>query len=135
MVFWPALNVTTTKKPQRYNPRKSDPYSRLRVPRYQKLFEALFLISFLALYYAVLLERHPERITPLEILLYIWIAAFAYDEFGELRDTGSLFYTADVWNLWDICIVLVAVVFLIVSCLFTSTSLASVMSTLSYSNK
>lgn len=64
----------------------------------------------------MLLERHPERITFLEFLLYIWIAAFAYDEFGELRDTGSLFYTADVWNLWDVCIVLVALIFLIVSC-------------------
>ena len=105
--------MTTTKKPQRYNPHRADPYSRLRVPLYQKVFEALFFASFLALYYAVLLERHPERITPIELLLYVWIAAFAYDEFGELRDSGSLFYAVDVWNLWDACIVLVALIFLI----------------------
>jgi hypothetical protein len=97
IIFWNSLNVATRKRPQRYNPRRAEPYSRLRVPRYQKIFEALFFASFLALYYAVLLERHPERITPLESLLYIWIAAFAYEEFGELRDTGSLFYVADVW--------------------------------------
>lgn len=74
--------------------RKTDPYARLRVPKYQKVFEALFFASFLALYYAVMVERNPDRITATEILLYIWIAAFAYDEFGEIQDTGSRFYTA-----------------------------------------
>ena len=43
----------------------------------------------------------------------MWIAAFAYEEFGELRDTGSLFYVADIWNLWDVGIVLVGAAFLI----------------------
>lgn len=70
--------------------RKSDPWSRLRVPMYQKAFEAMFFASFLALYYAVLIERDPAQITPLEVLLCIWIAAFACDEFGEFRDAGSV---------------------------------------------
>ena len=116
IIFWDSLNVHTVKRPQRHNPRRgpADPYSRLRVPRYQKTFEALFFASFLALYYAVLVERHPEHITPLECLLYVWIAAFALEELGELRDTGSLsFYVADVWNLWDVGIVLVGAAFLI----------------------
>ena len=114
IVFWDSLNVHTVKRAQKNNPRRmADPYSRLRVPRYQVIFEALFFASFLALYFAVLLERHPERITPLECLLYVWIAAFAYDELGELRDTGSLLYAVDVWNFWDVGIVLIGASFLI----------------------
>ena len=35
--------------------RNADPFVRLRVPRYLKTFEALFFLSFLALYYAVLI--------------------------------------------------------------------------------
>ena len=86
IIFWDSLSVSTVKRAKKYSPSRGarDPYSRLRVPKYQKIFEALFFASFLALYYAVLIERHPERITPLEVLLYIWIAAFAYEEFGEL---------------------------------------------------
>lgn len=90
--------------------RKADPFCRLRVPRYLKTFEALFLISFVVVYLAVLIpvqitSRHRPRrpgvpplttinpdmpltspvhnfhhITTPEILLYIWIVAFAYDE-------------------------------------------------------
>jgi hypothetical protein len=86
--------------------RKADPFVRLRVPRYLKFLEALFFVSFLALYYAVLvpIQRNgrPPRlpppqividgqiqtltmnnfnsISPAEVLLYIWIAGFAYDE-------------------------------------------------------
>lgn len=41
--------------------------------------------------------------TPAEILLYIWIAGFAYDEFGEFNDAGQLsFYASDFWWTWDI---------------------------------
>lgn len=52
---------------------KADPYCRLRVPRYQKVFEAAFFAIFLGLYYAVLVERNPKHITLVEVLLYIWI--------------------------------------------------------------
>ena len=113
IIFWDTLAVKTVKRAQRYNKRRMDPYSRLRVPKYQKIFEALFFASFLAMYYLVLLERHPERITPLEVMLYVWIAAFAYEEVGELMDTGSLFYSADIWNAWDVCIALCGLAFLI----------------------
>ncbi len=50
-----------------------------------------------------------------EILLYIWIAAFAYDEFGEFRDAGTLFYATDFWSLWDIGIVGIGIAFLVAS--------------------
>ncbi|KAI9872662.1 MAG: hypothetical protein M1830_001361, partial [Pleopsidium flavum] len=105
IVFWESLSVHTKKRGQLYNERRADPYCRLRVPKYQKFFEALFFASFLALYYAVLLERNPRHITPIEVLLYVWLAAFAYEEFGELRDAGMLFYAIDFWSLWDLGII------------------------------
>ncbi|KAL9120427.1 MAG: hypothetical protein Q9187_003020 [Circinaria calcarea] len=92
---------------------KADPYARIRVPRYQKVFEALFFGTFLALYYAVLVERNPRHITFIEVLLYIWIAAFSYEELGEFTDAGTLFYAADFWSLWDLGIIGVGVAFLI----------------------
>ncbi|KAL9589856.1 MAG: hypothetical protein Q9203_001347 [Teloschistes exilis] len=105
IIFWESLSTHTTKRAQVYHPRKADPYCRLRVPKYQKAFEAVFFAIFLILYYAVLVERNPQHITVVEVLLYIWITAFACDEFGEFRDAGSLFYAADFWSLWDIGII------------------------------
>lgn len=112
ITFWDSLSVHTKKKAQFYNKRKSDPFSRLRVPLYIKAFEVLFFASFLALYYAVLVERNPYRITPLEILLYLWLAAFAYEELSEFLDAGSLFYSVDFWNSCDLGIILVGAAFL-----------------------
>jgi hypothetical protein len=95
--LWDSLSVNSVKKPRFYNPKTADPFSRLRVPKYLKIFEVLFFATFLALYYSVLVERNPERISPLEICLYIWLSAFAYDELSEWIDAGSIFYAADVW--------------------------------------
>lgn len=92
---------------------KADPYCRLRVPRYQKVFEAAFFAVFLGLYYAVLVERNPQHITLVEVLLYIWIAAFGCAELGEFRDAGSLFYAADFWSLWDVGIIGIGTAFLV----------------------
>ncbi|RDW70476.1 uncharacterized protein DSM5745_07987 [Aspergillus mulundensis] len=105
IVFWNSLSVHSTKKPQRFNKRTADPYSRLRVPVYRKAFEALFFVSFLFLYYAVLIERNPRRVGNFEAVLYVWIAAFAYDELSSLVDSGMLFYQMTFWNLWDLCII------------------------------
>ncbi|KAL4813426.1 hypothetical protein BDW67DRAFT_168226 [Aspergillus spinulosporus] len=105
IVFWDSLSVHSTKKPQRFNKRTADPYSRLRVPVYRKAFEAVFFVSFLLLYYAVLLERNPTRVGNFEAVLYVWIAAFAYDELSGLVDSGMLFYQMTFWNLWDLCII------------------------------
>ena len=95
--------------------RKADPYSRLRVPKYQKIFEALFFAMFLGLYYVVLIERNPRDITTAEVLLYLWITAFAYEEFGELKDAGTLFYAVDFWSLWDIGIIGIGFAYLVSS--------------------
>jgi hypothetical protein len=97
IIFWDSLSVHSVKKPRFYKPTAADPFSRLRVPKYLKSFEVLFFASFLLLYYAVLVERDPTRITKLEVFLCLWLAAFAYDELSEWIDAGSIFYAADVW--------------------------------------
>ena len=61
------------------------------------------------------MERNPRQITAVEVLLYIWIAAFACDEFGEFRDAGTLFYAADFWSLWDIIVIAIGIAFLVSS--------------------
>jgi hypothetical protein len=114
IILWESLSVHTKKKAQFYNKRKADPFSRLRVPKYIKAFEVLFFAIFLTLYYAVLVERNPYKITPLETLLYVWVAAFAYDELSEFIDAG-LFYYTDFWSSWDLAIIFVGVAFLITS--------------------
>lgn len=93
--------------------RTADAYSRLRVPIYRKTFEAVFFVSFLFLYYAVLVERDPSGISFLETLMYIWIAAFAYDEFSGMTDAGMLFYQMDFWSLWNVGIIGVGLAFVI----------------------
>ena len=115
IIFWKSLSVHSKKKAKFYDKTRVDPYCRLRVPKYQKSFEAIFFALFLGLYYAVLVERNSQKITPVEVLLYIWIAAFAYDEFGEFRDTGISFYVADPWRLWDIGIIGIGVAYMVSS--------------------
>ncbi|KAE8443417.1 hypothetical protein EG329_001898 [Mollisiaceae sp. DMI_Dod_QoI] len=113
ITFWQDLGAHTKKKPQFYNKRRSDYFTRLRVPLYEKTFEVLFFATFLFLYYAVLVERNPYRITPLEIALYVWFAAFAYDELSEFIDAGSIFYAVDIWNGADLIIIIIGIAFLI----------------------
>ncbi|KAK4226700.1 hypothetical protein QBC38DRAFT_479734 [Podospora fimiseda] len=113
IIFWDTLSVHSVKKPRFYNPHTADPFSRLRVPKYLKSFEVLFFASFLFLYYAVLVERNPTRITPLEITLYVWFAAFAHDELSEWIDAGSIFYAADIWNLFDMAMIGIGAAFII----------------------
>ncbi|KAL4960826.1 uncharacterized protein BDV14DRAFT_192684 [Aspergillus stella-maris] len=113
IVFWDSLSVHSTKNPQVFNKRTADPYSRLRVPVYRKAFEAAFFVSFLLLYYAVLIERKPTGIGRFEAILYVWIAAFAYDELSGLVDSGMLFYQMTFWNLWDVCIIGTGIAFMI----------------------
>lgn len=103
------------KKAKIYNKRRADPYCRLGVPKYQKGFEAVFFAMFLILYYAVLAERNSQRISSLEVLLYIWIAAFAYDEIGEYQDAGRSFYATDFWSLWDVAIISIGFAYMISS--------------------
>ncbi|TVY93623.1 Calcium channel [Lachnellula willkommii] len=113
ITFWDGLNEKTLKKPQFYRTSQSDPFTRLRVPRYIKAFEIAFFAAFLVIYYAVLVERNPYKITFLEVLLDVWFAAFTYDEVSEFIDAGSIFYAVDLWNGCDIVIILIGAAFII----------------------
>jgi hypothetical protein len=57
IVFWETLSVNSVKCPKLYNRKRADPFCRLRVPRYLKIYETCFFAMFLALYYAVLVRR------------------------------------------------------------------------------
>ncbi|KAF5856825.1 hypothetical protein ETB97_006683 [Aspergillus alliaceus] len=124
IVFWDTLSVHSKKKPHFFNKRTADPYSRLRVPVYRKAFEAAFFVSFLVLYYAVLVERKATGIGIFETLMYFWIAAFAYDEVSGMADAGMLFYQMDFWKLWNMGIIGTGLAFVIARFLTTFTMLA-----------
>jgi hypothetical protein len=111
IIFWDSLSVYATKKPRYYNAHSADPFSRLRVPKYLKCWEVFFFLIFLGLYYAVLVERNMQHVSALEAALYIWLAAFLYDEISEWIDAGSVFYTSDIWNLFDMIMITIGAVF------------------------
>ncbi|KAJ5506947.1 hypothetical protein N7453_005904 [Penicillium expansum] len=113
IVFWDSLTVNSTKKPHIFNTRTADPYSRLRVPLYRKIFEAAFFMSFLFFYYAVLVERRQEAVGIFEAVMYVWIVAFAYDELSGIIDAGVVFYQMDFWSLWNLSIIGVGIAFVI----------------------
>ncbi|KAJ5178635.1 uncharacterized protein N7500_001334 [Penicillium coprophilum] len=113
IVFWDSLTVNSTKKPHIFNNRTADPYSRLRVPLYRKIFEAAFFMSFLFLYYAVLVERRQDAIGLFEAVMYVWIVAFAYDELSGIIDAGVVFYQMGFWSLWNLSIIGVGMAFVI----------------------
>ncbi|KAJ5357033.1 hypothetical protein N7517_011642 [Penicillium concentricum] len=120
IVFWDSLTVNSTKKPHIFNRRTADPYSRLRVPLYRKVFEAAFFMSFLFLYYAVLVERRQEAVGLFEAVMYVWIVAFAYDELSGIIDAGVVFYQMGFWSLWNLSIIGVGMAFVITSHLVNS---------------
>ncbi|OHX00453.1 ion transporter [Colletotrichum incanum] len=111
IIFWDSLSVRAEKKPRFYNAHTTDVFSRLRVPKYLKAWEAFFFFVFLCLYYSVLVEQNTERITHNEIILYVWLAAFLYDELSEWADAGTIFYATDVWNLFDMIMIGIGITF------------------------
>ena len=50
-----------------------------------------------------------------EAFLYIWIAAFAYDEISGMNDAGIVFYQMDFWSLWDMAIIGTGIAFVVAS--------------------
>jgi hypothetical protein len=122
IVFWDSLSITSSKHPHFYNPFTSDPYSRLRVPKYLKCWEVLFFSVFMCLYYSVLIVRDESRLTKPEIALFFWIAAFFYDELSEWIDAGAIFYATDIWNLFDMVMILIGTLFAVLRELVTGAS-------------
>lgn len=45
IVFWESLGLHSVKCPKLYNRRRADPFCRLRVPRYLKIFETIYFVS------------------------------------------------------------------------------------------
>ncbi|SPN99870.1 uncharacterized protein DNG_02722 [Cephalotrichum gorgonifer] len=111
IVFWERLDIQATKKHRYYNPNTFDPFARLRVPKYLKAWEVFFFMVFMALYYTVLIEQNPTTITRAEYVLYVWLAAFLYDELAAWNDAGSVFYTSDVWNVFDMIMITIGIIF------------------------
>ncbi|KAI0442545.1 ion transporter [Xylaria telfairii] len=116
IIFWDQLSAHSKKKPRFYNHNTADPFSRLRVPKYLKAYEVAFFCGFLLLYYSVLIQQNRYAVTPVEVMLYFWFAAFVYDEVSEYIDAGSIFYAADVWNVFDIVMIAIGLVYFILRC-------------------
>ncbi|KAK4574848.1 hypothetical protein LTR86_001690 [Recurvomyces mirabilis] len=114
IIFWETLGQHSTKQAKVYNELRSDPFCRLRVPLYSKVFEVMFFAAFLAFYYTVLVEKSTGHVTTAEIMLYMWLASFAYNELAEFWDAGSALYSADFWALWDLGIITTGLAFLVV---------------------
>ncbi|KAI0970372.1 ion transporter [Xylaria arbuscula] len=117
IIFWDKLSAKSRKKPCFYNHNTADPFSRLRVPKYLKAYEVAFFCAFLLLYYAVLIQQNRYGITGVEVLLYIWFAAFVYDEVSEYIDAGSIFYAVDIWNIFDMAMISIGIVYFILRCI------------------
>lgn len=79
IVFWETLGTHSEKQAKVYRKSLADPFCRLRVPLYLKLFEVLFFAVFLVLYYAVLVQERSQHITGAEVLLYVWLTSFSYN--------------------------------------------------------
>jgi len=92
IVFWSTMSTTSSKQARAYDAQKTDPFCRLRVPVYLKIFEVAFFAAFLAIYYRVLVQKSLEMV-PSEVMLYIWLVSFAYN--GMSADPCCV-YRADV---------------------------------------
>ena len=53
------------------------------------------------MYYFVLYERNPFRITGSEVALVVFFVAFAIDEWGAMKDSGVSLYAHDFWSWMD----------------------------------
>lgn len=60
-----------------------------------------------------MVERDPNEISLLEALMYIWIAAFSYDELSGITDAGMAFYQMDSWRIWNMGIIGTGLAFVI----------------------
>jgi len=79
IMFWKTMSPKAVKQATLYHSKRCDPFTRLRVPLYLKIFEVLFFAAFLAFYYTVLVQKSFHAVTTEEVMLYIWLAAFTYN--------------------------------------------------------
>ncbi len=86
--------------------------SRLRVPRYRQLFSTMSYAIMLGLFLAVLIERSLD-ITALEIVFWFWSAGYMLDEIVGFSEQGFGLYILSFWNVFDIGILLLFVIYYI----------------------
>lgn len=122
IVYWDALSLHATKQPRFYQRDMADPYSRLRVPKYMKCWEVVFFGIFLCLYYGVLVRARKDNLTLVEGALWFWFSAFLFDELSEWGDAGSIIYTADIWNFFDMIVLGIGFLFIVLSRFLLETS-------------
>lgn len=79
IMFWQTMSPNAVKQATLYHSKRCDPFTRLRVPLYLKIFEVLFFAAFLAFYYTVLVQKSFHAVTAEEVMLYVWLAAFTYN--------------------------------------------------------
>jgi hypothetical protein len=79
IMLWQTMNPHTVKRATLYHAKRCDPFTRLRVPLYLKVFEVLFFAAFLAFYYTVLVQKSFHTVTATEVMLYVWLASFTYN--------------------------------------------------------
>ncbi|KAI9797136.1 MAG: hypothetical protein M1833_005651 [Piccolia ochrophora] len=84
--------------------------SRLRVPRYRQFLSTVSFAVLLALYVAVLTERSLD-ITALEVIFWFWSAGFMLDEIVGFNEQGFSLYIMSFWNLFDLGILLLLIVY------------------------
>ncbi|KAJ4300376.1 hypothetical protein N0V88_003050 [Collariella sp. IMI 366227] len=95
-----------------YDPRTASPFklSRLRVPRYRRLFSTCSLIILIGLFLAVLGQRS-SKITSLELIFWFWSAGYMLDEIVGFNEQGFSFYVMNFWNLFDLGILVLQIVY------------------------
>lgn len=108
----PLFEVPIRRTVALYNPHNASPMklSRLRVPRYRQFFSTCSLFILICLFLAVLVERS-NRITSLELVFWFWSAGFMLDEVVGFNEQGFSLYIMSFWNVFDIGILLLLVVF------------------------
>jgi hypothetical protein len=79
IMFWQTMSPNAVKQATLYHSKRCDPFTRLRVPLYLKIFEVMFFAAFLAFYYTVLVQKSFHAVTAEEVMLYIWLTAFTYN--------------------------------------------------------
>ncbi|OAQ29740.1 hypothetical protein K457DRAFT_137619 [Linnemannia elongata AG-77] len=85
--------------------------SRLRVPRYKTTFQMISFSGFIAVYTAVTFAKEAE-LTAIEVIMDIFALSYTIDELIQLRDSGPSFYFETVWNLFDVPIYIIFLVFM-----------------------
>ncbi|KAK2675867.1 hypothetical protein RAB80_008052 [Fusarium oxysporum f. sp. vasinfectum] len=95
-----------------YDPRQASllKLSRLRVPRYRSFLSTISLAVLIGLFLAVLAERSVQ-ITGLELIFWFWSAGFMLDELVGFNEQGFALYILNVWNVFDLGILLLLIVY------------------------